>query len=73
MTTKKHRKEYEVLAHNPASAGRTSIDIKCPWCQSTFVAYVRSLAGSGKKCPNCSAHHFYRDNTALEPGRKLFD
>lgn len=37
--------------------GRRRIEIECPFCWATFWAYVWSLAGGGKKCPNCGAMH----------------
>lgn len=35
------------------------IGIKCPWCESVTEAYAWSLAGSGKRCSNCTAVHRY--------------
>ena len=35
------------------------IGIKCPFCESVTEAYAWSLAGSGKRCNNCSAVHRY--------------
>lgn len=34
--------------------GRSSIDIRCPWCSAVFRAYVWSLSGGGKRC-RCGA------------------
>lgn len=32
--------------------------VQCPFCGTRVKAYVWSLAGSGKKCPNCRAVHY---------------
>jgi hypothetical protein len=39
--------------------GRSSVTITCPCCGTHCKAYVWSLAGSGKRCPNeaCQALH----------------
>jgi hypothetical protein len=39
--------------------GRSSVDIKCPFCDSTTTAFLWSLAGGGKRCGgrNCGAMH----------------
>lgn len=39
---------------NRAAAGRTTVDIECPFCQCVTQAYAWSLAGSGKRC-DCGA------------------
>lgn len=41
---------YEVIDHNPAAAGRSTIDIECPFCGEEATAFLWSLAGGGKKC-----------------------
>lgn len=42
---------------NPRSAmGRSTIDIRCPFCCQWVTAYIWSLAGSGKLC-QCGAKH----------------
>lgn len=38
--------------------GRSSIDIRCPFCNAVVTAYIWSLAGHGKKC-TCGAMHSY--------------
>lgn len=35
--------------------GRSTCSIDCPFCKSTVICYVWSLAGGGKKCPGCYA------------------
>lgn len=35
--------------------GRRRIEIECPFCFEQFWAFVWSLAGGGKRCPNCRA------------------
>lgn len=36
-------------------AGRTTVDIECPFCLCVTQARAWSLAGSGKRCSGCSA------------------
>ena len=44
----------ESAAHSYRSRhGRSSIIIVCPWCGGEELAYVWSLAGSGKRCSSC--------------------
>lgn len=50
-------KPYEVI-DRVSEAGRTRIEIECPFCREQFWAYVWSLAGSGKRCPKCKALHY---------------
>ena len=37
--------------------GKRRIEVECPFCFATFWAYVWSLSGGGKRCPNCRAMH----------------
>lgn len=37
--------------------GRASVKIVCPFCGTIVTAYIWSLAGGGKKCPDCGAIH----------------
>lgn len=37
--------------------GRRRIEIECPFCFVRFWAFVWSLSGGGKRCPNCRAMH----------------
>lgn len=39
----------------PARNGHSELRIICPFCQGILYAHVRSLAGSGKRCPHCAA------------------
>lgn len=41
--------------------GRSTVFVTCPFCGRRTEAYVWSLAGSGKRCPNpeCRAHLCY--------------
>ena len=41
--------------------GRSTVFITCPFCGWKTEAYIWSLAGSGKRCPNedCRAHLLY--------------
>jgi len=47
---------YETYNYYP-EFGATTINIICPFCGSSVLAYVWSLAGCGKKCDNCPAVH----------------
>lgn len=49
-------REFKVLARY-SEHGRTSIRIECPFCFARFLAFVWSISGGGKKCPNCGAKH----------------
>ena len=46
---------YEVVRER-AEFGRSTMEIKCPFCGKVTTAYKWSLAGSGKKC-GCGAKH----------------
>lgn len=39
--------------------GRSSIEITCPYCHQTCIAYKWSLAGSGKKCECGVVHRWF--------------
>lgn len=57
------RKKYASSAVT-SEHGRSSIDIECPFCQTTVRAYLWSLSGSGKKCTGCGGLHSRRGVTA---------
>lgn len=40
-----------------SQVGRTRWKIECPYCGQIVVGYLWSLAGSGKRCPECGALH----------------
>ena len=52
-------REYEVVRER-AEFGRSTMDIKCPFCGEVTTAYKWSLAGSGKKCDCGAKHTLYR-------------
>lgn len=39
--------------------GKQAIRIECPFCNSRFVGFLWSMAGTGKRCPGCGAKHDY--------------
>ena len=45
--------------------GRSSVDIKCPFCGDVTKAYLWSLAGSGKKC-SCGVKFTWLDSRATK-------
>lgn len=47
--------------------GKSTITIQCPFCGSESVAYLWSLAGSGKRC-ECGALHDYFGYTTPKKG-----
>lgn len=49
-------KDYRVVSRH-SRFGRSSLVIKCGWCGYEVEAYLWSLAGSGKRCPECKAIH----------------
>jgi hypothetical protein len=44
----------ELVSYNPRSNGRTTADVRCPFCDCVVQARTWSLAGSGKRC-DCGA------------------
>ncbi|MBN9208157.1 MAG: hypothetical protein J0H96_05765 [Microbacterium ginsengisoli] len=38
------------LRTDPQPAGRTTVDVECPFCECVTQARAWSLAGSGKRC-----------------------
>lgn len=51
------QREWKTTGAVRSEVGKRRIEIECPFCNATFWAYVWSLAGGGKKCPNCGAKH----------------
>lgn len=51
-------REWRTIGAPVSEMGRRRIKIECPFCLSRFWAFVWSLSGGGKKCPNCGAMHF---------------
>lgn len=51
-------REYTVT-NDRSTFGRSTIDIRCPFCQSITTAFVWSLAGSGKRCENRSCRALF--------------
>lgn len=45
--------------------GCSRCDIECPWCGTVVTAYLWSLAGSGKKCPD-TIHYTRRSHNRKE-------
>lgn len=37
--------------------GRSRVMIRCPFCHTSFWAFIWSISGSGKKCEGCGAMH----------------
>lgn len=50
----------EVLSESRRPAGRSTVTLRCPHCDTVTEARLWSLAGSGKRC-ECGAT-FYRNN-----------
>jgi hypothetical protein len=48
------KKEIIEFCKGKSEHGKSTIIIRCPFCNNEVVAYVWSYAGSGKKC-NCGA------------------
>ena len=52
-----------------SGVGRTTIYITCPFCGVETMAYLWSLAGSGKLC-SCGAKHTYMGGDTIRGGEK---
>lgn len=39
------------------AVGRSKVRVECPFCFHRFWAFVWSISGGGKKCPNCGSMH----------------
>ena len=69
MTSQKQMPRYEVrewlqVGNATSENGKSRINIRCPFCGREVVAYKWSLAGSGKRCPQCKAiHHWFEGRT----------
>jgi len=48
------QRPYEVISYNPRPSGRSSYDLRCPFCERIVECFAWSLAGSGKRC-SCGA------------------
>jgi len=53
------KREHKSTCRNSKQAGKSSYWITCPFCDKEVIAYVWSIAGGGKRCPNCGAMHSY--------------
>lgn len=40
----------EVVSENRRPAGRSTLTVRCPFCDCTIEARLWSIAGSGKRC-----------------------
>jgi len=50
------QKEY-TSTRGLAQHGKSYIYITCPFCSTKVRAFIWSLSGGGKKCPECKAIH----------------
>lgn len=58
-------KNWIYMGKGPHSGtGKSTIKIRCPYCDATVVAYVWSLAGSGKRC-TCGAIHRWQRKESI--------
>lgn len=48
------RRFYRVVSENRQPAGRSTVDVECPFCETVTQARVWSLVGGGKRC-ECGA------------------
>jgi hypothetical protein len=49
------QRQWEGTGRAVSEFGRRRIEVECPFCFEQFWAFVWSLAGGGKRCPNCRA------------------
>ena len=61
-------KPFEVVSRYPDCNGRTTVTIRCPFCNEVTRAYIWSLAGHGKRCenPSCRAIFQYMTMSAFK-------
>lgn len=45
--------------------GRSTVIITCPYCGSETVAFLWSLAGSGKRCSGCGCVHHWNNHASV--------
>jgi hypothetical protein len=50
-------REWRPVGQTVSEMGKRRTRIECPFCLAVFWAFHWSLAGGGKKCPNCGALH----------------
>lgn len=48
-------KPIEVKYDGISEMGKSTIEIRCPFCGELVTAYIWSYAGGGKKCTKCKA------------------
>ena len=53
---REHPREWAGSSYR-SEMGRSSILIRCPFRDASFVAYIWSISGGGKKCPHRGAFH----------------
>jgi hypothetical protein len=46
------RRDYVSGGYSSGASGRSTIGITCPFCGAYFRAYIWSLCGGGKRCPD---------------------
>jgi hypothetical protein len=59
--TKEVRRYHIISDHR--EMGLSRITLECPWCCEYVIAYIWSLAGSGKRC-TCGAKFTWNDQKA---------
>jgi len=51
------QRPYKTTGRVISEMGRRRVEIECPFCDNRFWAFPWSIAGVGKKCPNCGSMH----------------
>lgn len=63
-----HRKLQHEATSYVSQFGMSSVRLTCPFCGESVIAYVWSLAGTGKRCP-CGAMHFAGGTSIRRTGK----
>lgn len=58
-------REWRQIGEPISEMGRRRVRVECPFCFTTFWGFVWSLAGGGKRCPNCGAKHTLMGRVAI--------
>ena len=61
-TSVREQRPHEWTDGRSRPHGRSTVEIKCPYCDTWTTCYKWSLAGSGKRCHKCRAVHHWMNH-----------